>query len=155
MSVSVFPKLRLTVPTIAWDLAGVAAPMLLTVDCCCVHCSVGLQVSRLGVAGCSIATVALLRPPVVGNVAGCHCSRCSRRCSCRGSSVLPWAPLSVLVVAERCGGCSVNALRRRVGRSRIGVGLSRTLLAVKRVRWHAVPAGVDAKRGWSVCRGSG
>ena len=115
MSENVSPMPQLTVLSMRQDLAGVAARLLLTVGCCCVHCSSGPQVSRLCFAGCATATVVLLRPPVVGSVAGCRCGRCSRRCSCRGSSVLPWAPLSVAVVVEHCGAGSVSASRRRAG----------------------------------------
>ena len=141
MSVSVCLKLRLAVLLVAWDLDDVAP-----VYCCCVCCSDGLQLFLVSGTGCSVAMAALIRPPVVGIVAGCHCTSCSRRCSCRGSSVMPWAPLSVLVAAECCGGYSVDAVQRRVGRGRLGVGLSRTLLAVGHVRGHAVPVGVGARR---------
>ena len=155
MSESVSRMPQLTVLSMRQGLGGVAAQLVLTVGCCCVHCSSGPQVSRLCFAGCATATVVLLRPPMVGSAAGCRCSRCSRRCSCRGSSVMPWAPLSVLVAAECCGVYSVDAVLRIFGQGRLGVGLSRTLLAVGHVRWHAVPAGVDARRGRSVGCGNG
>ena len=119
-------------------------------DCCYGCCVVGWQVCSGRVAVCSghvclgstVATVAEFLRPMPGSVVpGCRGSR-------RGSStVMLWAPLSLSVVVERCGGNSVDAVQRLVGRGRSGVGLSRTLLEVERVRWHAAPAGVGARRG--------
>ena len=133
----------LAVVEVAWAPSG-------WFGCCYGCCVVGWRVcsghdavySDHVCLGNAVATVAAFLRPMPGSVVpGCRGSR-------RGSStVMLWAPLSLSVVVERCGGNSVNAVQRLFGRGRSGVGLSRTLLGVVCVRGHAVPAGVGARRG--------
>ena len=116
--------MTLVVVEVAWALSG-------WFGYCFGYCVVGWQVcSGRGAVyvghvclDSTVATVAGFRRLMPGNVVlGC----CSSRLG--SSLVMLWAPLSLSVDVERCGGNSVDAVQRLVGRGRSGLGLARTLL---------------------------